>query len=76
MNILKTKPTLIEENGKRKFVVFSMKDFKTITEALEDAHDVRVIEESQRRSAGKPLIPHEQIMQELGLAPAHKKRKA
>jgi hypothetical protein len=29
--MLKLKPTFIEENGKARFVVFSMKDFKAIT---------------------------------------------
>jgi hypothetical protein len=53
-----------------------MKDFKTITEALENAHDLRLIEESKRRSAGKPTISHEQMLKELGLKPARRKRKA
>ena len=65
--MLKMKPTFIEENGKPRFVVFSMKDFKAITEALEDAHDVRLIDDSKRRSAGKPTVSHKQMLRELGM---------
>ena len=74
--MLKMKPTFIEENGKRKFVIFNMKDYKAITEALEDAHDVRLIEESKRKSAGKPNISHEQMLKELGLKPSHRRIKS
>ena len=37
--MIKIKPTFLEENGKAKFVVFSMKDYAAIKEALEDAED-------------------------------------
>lgn len=72
--MLKMKPTFIEENGKAKFVVFSMKDYAAIKEALEDAEDVRILEEAKRRGAGKPRIPHTQILEEFGLL--HLMRKA
>ena len=74
--MLKIKPTFLEENGKAKFVVFSMKDYAAIKEALEDSEDARIIDEARRRGAGKPRIPQEQIMLEFGLKPAGKKRKA
>jgi hypothetical protein len=65
--MMKMNPTFLEENGKRKFVVFSMKEYKAIREALEDAYDVHLIEESKRRSAGRPSVSHEQMLRELGL---------
>lgn len=71
--MIKTKPTFIEEDGERKFVVFSMKDYNAITEALEDAYDVRLIEESKRESAGKPNVTQEQMLKELGLKPTRRK---
>ena len=74
--MLYMKPTFLEENGKPKFVVFSIKDYPAIKEALEDAEDARIIDESRRRGAGKPRIPHEQIMREFGLKTSEKKRKA
>lgn len=66
--MLKMKPTFIEENGKAKFVVFSMNDYATIKEALEDAEDARILDEAKRRGAGKPRIPHRQILEEFGLS--------
>ena len=73
--MLKMKPTFIEEDGKRKFVVFSMKDYKAITEALEDAYDMRLIEKSKRESAGKPGVSHEQMLKELGMSHLLKKKR-
>jgi hypothetical protein len=66
--MLKMKPTFIEENGKAKFVVFSIRDYATIKEALEDADDARILDEAKRRGAGKPRIPHKQILEEFGLS--------
>jgi hypothetical protein len=66
--MLQTKPTFIEENGKAKFVVFSMKDYAAIKEALEDAEDSRILDEARRRGAGKPRIPHKRILEEFGLS--------
>jgi hypothetical protein len=74
--MLKMKPTFIEEAGKRKFVVFNMKDYKAIVEALEDAHDVRLIEESRRKSEGKPSTSHEQMLKQLGIKPTRRKSKS
>ncbi len=74
--MLKMKPTFLEENGKAKFVVFSMKDYTAIKEALEDSEDARIIDESRRRGAGKARVPHDQILKEFGLKPGGKKRKA
>lgn len=65
--MLKMKPTFIEENGKAKFVILTMKDFAAMQEALEDAEDARILDEAKRRGAGKPRIPHKQILEEFGL---------
>jgi len=73
--MLKMNPTFIEENGKRKFVVFNMKEYQAITEALENAYDVRLIEESKSQSAGKPGISHERMLKELGLKSSRGKGK-
>ena len=64
----KIKPTFLEENGKAKFVVFNMKDYAAIKEALEDAEDARILDEAKRRGAGKPRIPHSEILEEFGLS--------
>lgn len=61
-------PTFLEENGKAKFVVFNMKDYAAIKKALEDAEDARILDEAKRRGAGKPRIPHSEILVEFGLS--------
>lgn len=73
--MLKMKPTFLEENGKPKFVVFSMKDYAAIQDALADSDDARILDASRRRGAGKPRIPHDQIMREFGLKRGGRKRK-
>lgn len=73
--IRRMKPTFIGENGKAKFVVFSMKDYAAIQEALEDAEDARILDEAKRRGAGKPRIPHAQILEEFGLSRLLRKAK-
>jgi len=66
--MVKTKPTFLKENGKAKFVVFSMKDYGKIKEALEDAEDARILDEARSRGAGKPRIPHSEVLEEFGLS--------
>ena len=71
--MIKIKPTFLEENGKAKFVVFSMSDYAAIKEALEDAADARILDKARRRGQSKPRIPNAQIMREF--APASVRRK-
>ncbi len=74
--MLKTKYDVLTRNGKEKFVVVPLKDFEALLERAEDEADFRAIEASKKRNAGKPLIPHEQVMREFGLKPSRRKRKA
>jgi hypothetical protein len=74
--MLKTKYDVLIRNGKDCFVVIPEKDYRAMQERLEDDADFRAIEASKKRNAGRPLIPHEQVMREFGLTPARKKRKA
>jgi len=74
--MLKTNYDVLVRNGKERFVVIPEKDYKALREQLEDESDFRAIEESKRQNAGKPLIPHEQVMRELGLIPRKAKRKS
>jgi len=74
--MLKTNYDVLVRNGNERFILVPEKDFEALRERLEDEADLRLIEESKRRNAGKRLIPHEQIMREFGLTPRRKKRKA
>ena len=66
--MLKTKYDMLTRNGKEQFVVVPLKDYEALLEQLEDEADFRAIEASKKRNAGKPLIPHEEIMREFGLS--------
>jgi hypothetical protein len=74
--MLKTKYDMLTRNGKEQFVVVPLKDYEALLEQMEDEADFRAIEASKKRNAGKPLIPHEQIMREFGLTTSRTKRKS
>jgi len=74
--MLKTKYDMLTRNGKEQFVVVPLKDYEALLEQREDEADFRAIEASKKRNAGKPLIPHEQIMREFGLTTSRTKRKS
>jgi hypothetical protein len=74
--MLKTKYDVLTRNGKEQFVVVPLKDYQALLEQVEDEADFRAIEASKKRNAGKPLIPHEQVMREFGLKSRQKKRKS
>jgi hypothetical protein len=74
--MLKTKYDMLTRNGKEQFVVVPLKDYEALLEQLEDEADFRAIEASKKRNAGKPLIPHEQIMREFGLTTSRTIRKS
>ncbi len=74
--MLKTKYDMLTRNGKEQFVVVPLKDYESMLERLEDEEDLQILEAAKKRNAGKPLIPHEQVMREFGLTPGRKKRKA
>jgi hypothetical protein len=73
--MLKSKYDVLVRNGKERFIVVPEKDFEALREQLRDEGDFRAIEESKKRNAGKPLVPHEQIMRKLGLLPGARRRK-
>ena len=74
--MLKTKYDILTRNGKEQFVVILLGDYKELIELTEDQADHHAIQASKKRNAGKPLVPHDQVMRDFGLSPAQKKRKA
>lgn len=74
--MIKSKYDVLVRNGKERFVVLPEKDYEAMRERLDDDADFRAIEASKKRNAGKPLIPHEQVMRDFGLTPKPKKRKS
>ena len=74
--MLRTKYDVLVRNGKERFVLIPVKEYEALVERLEDEEDFRILQEARKRSAGKPLIPHEQIMREFGLTMCRTKRKS
>ena len=74
--MLKTKYDMLTRNGKEHFVVVPLKDYEALLEHREDEADFRALEAAKKRNAGKPLIPHAQIMRKFGLTPGRKNRKS
>ena len=74
--MLKTKYDMLTRNGKEQFVVVPLKDYEALLEQMEDEADFRALEAAKKRNAGKPLIPHEQIMRDFGLTSSRTKRKS
>lgn len=72
----KAKYDVLVRNGTERFIVVPEKDFDALREQLEDDADFQTIEESKKRNAGKPLIPFEQVKQELALQHRRKKQKS
>lgn len=71
----KSKYDILIRNGKEHFVVVPKHDFDALMERLEDEEDFRTLQEAKKRNAGQPLIPHAQVVRELGLARGRKKSK-
>ena len=74
--MLKTKYDILTRNGKEQFVVIPLADYKALVDLTEDEIDHRAIQQSKKRNAGKPLIPHHQVMRDFGLSSTRTKRKA
>jgi len=67
---------VLTRNGKEQFVIVPMNDYKAMLERIEDEEDYRDLQLAKKRHAGKPTIPHEQVMHEPGIKPRRAKRKA
>ena len=74
--MIKSKYDVLVRNGEERFIVVPEKDFKAMQEQLEDEADFRAIEESKKLTAGKPLIPFEQVKRELARSNRRKSRRA
>jgi hypothetical protein len=70
--VLNVKPEYLTKNGKRQFVVLTVKDFNRIKAALEDARDLRDLRDATRKNAKAPYYTSAQVAQRLR---THSRRK-
>jgi PHD/YefM family antitoxin component YafN of YafNO toxin-antitoxin module len=73
--MLNLKPEYLSKNGRREFVVLTVEQYKMLTEALEDAQDLKDLRAARARNAGKPTITLEQMKQELARRRSTAKRR-
>lgn len=72
--MLKMRPEIWSRGGKKEFVILPYDEYKALCEQLEDAEDFRLLEESKKRQANAPTIPHEEMMRRLGMKPPRRRR--
>lgn len=63
--MLKLKPEYLSKNGRREFVVLTVEDFQRVTEALEDAQDLRILRDARRRNEGEPTFTFAEVKRRL-----------
>jgi hypothetical protein len=63
----KLHPSFLKKNGRKEFVVLPFVEFEEIEELLQDAYDIRRLEQARRKNAGKPGIPLAEARKRLGL---------
>lgn len=76
--MVKLRPQILKKNGRSEFVILSYREYQAIRELLEDAEDLRALQEA--READDPAAPGyslEQVRVRLGLrAPRKARRRA
>jgi PHD/YefM family antitoxin component YafN of YafNO toxin-antitoxin module len=63
---LNLKPEFLTKNGRKEFVVLTVEDYERLTDALEDAEDLRILRKARTANEGKPTVTLEQMRAELG----------
>ena len=69
------KPQILTRNGKPEYAVLPYDQFEEMQECLEDAADLIALDRARREDAGKPTIPFDEMMRQLGLRPPRKSRR-
>jgi hypothetical protein len=63
----KLHPSFLKKNGRREFAVLPYGEFEELEELLQDAYDIRRLEEARRKNAGKRTFPLAEARKRLGL---------
>lgn len=71
--MLKVKPEYLSKRGRREFVVLTVEDFDRMQEAINDAHDLRVLRDATRKNAKAPYYTPEEVRRRLATRPIRKK---
>ncbi len=64
---MKLHPKIIEEDGKRRFVVLPFAEYQAMREALSDHEDLRDLRVAKAQAKGEKGIPLKKAAADLGL---------
>ncbi|HZL37990.1 MAG TPA: hypothetical protein VFC78_21925 [Tepidisphaeraceae bacterium] len=70
--MLKLNPEYLSRNGQRQFVILTIEDFSRLTDALEDAQDLRILRQARDKNKGKPTFTLAQVKRQLAVGPSRK----
>jgi len=65
--MIRIRPTIIEKNKKKEFVVLPYEDFLKIQEELEDYEDLKMLRRAKRREGKAPAIELKDVKKQWGL---------
>jgi PHD/YefM family antitoxin component YafN of YafNO toxin-antitoxin module len=65
--MIKIRPTIIEKNKKKEFVVLPYEDFLKIQEELEDYEDLKMLRRAKRHEGKAPAIELKDVKKQWGL---------
>jgi len=65
--MIKIRPTIIEKNNKKEFVVLPYEDFLKIQAELEDYEDLKMLRRAKRREGKAPAIELKDVKKQWGL---------
>lgn len=65
--MIKIRPTIIEKDKKKEFVVLPYEDFLKIQEELEDYEDLKILRKAKRREGKAPARELSEVKRQWGL---------
>ena len=65
--MIKLHPEILRKDGKEQFAVLPYEEFLAIQELLEDADDLRAMDQAKAEDHGEPGVPLEEVKRKLGI---------
>ena len=61
-------PNILEQEGKKRFVVLPYSEFIALQEELQDYYDLKELREAKKEEGEAPTLSFEEVKKELGLS--------
>ena len=66
--MLTLNPTILEQEGKKQFVILSYSEFTALQEELQDYYDLKALRQAKKKEGNAPTISLEEARLALGLS--------